>query len=310
MFKIFCRTFNKALGCKLSHLLNPLDKVKFMSLFLNMNPTQDCGRWKSSRNICLGSTETIVVYMRSNLQSVQSGQRIGSNGRMAYKIERETANVKPGSSKFLSVHSPQLHGIVDLNPSLCVLDLHIETSQVRHLQTTETCAGLALWLVSWCYPGLWLADASQGRGWGDAPGQASVSSVKCPLLSSLLLSPHVGHNEQSKIEKWEESDGGGNIKCIITGCCVHVVPVSGFCQDSFVSEYSDHVTCVSFVAQSVLLPNWNVSLSTLTQFVKFEFNMTLYSHLRTNCESIQLRINFLNPALFSLQPCNVFISTH
>ena len=183
MFKIFCRTFNKALGCKLSHLLNPLDKVKFMSLFLNMNPTQDCGRWKSSRNICLGSTETIVVYMRSNLQSVQSGQRIGSNGRMAYKIERETTNVKPGSSKFLSVHSPQLHGIVDLNPSLCVLDLHIETSQVRHLQTTETCAGPALWLVTWCYPCLWLADASRGGDEVTLPAKllSQVSSVRSCL---------------------------------------------------------------------------------------------------------------------------------
>ena len=72
----------------------------------------------------------------------------------------------------------------------------------------------------------------------------------------------MGHNEQRKIERGEESDGGGNIKCIIIGCCVHVVPVSGFCQDllslntdSFVSEYSAHVTCVSFVAQSVLLSN-------------------------------------------------------
>ena len=144
-----------------------------------MNPAQDCGRLISSRHICLES-KTIVVFMQSNLYSLN--KEIGFRlERLTYKMEREAANVKPRSSEFLSVHSPRLHGIVDLNPSLCVLVLHIETSIVRHLQTTETCAGLVLWLVTWCHPGLWLADNTEGRGWGDAPAPSSVSSVKCPV---------------------------------------------------------------------------------------------------------------------------------
>ena len=181
MLKTFCRNFNKALGCKLSHLLNPLDKVKFMSLFLNMNPAQDCGRLISSRHICLES-KTIVVFMQSNLYSLN--KEIGFRlERLTYKMEREAANVKPRSSEFLSVHSPRLHGIVDLNPSLCVLVLHIETSIVRqrHLQTTETCAGLVLWLVTWRHPGLWLADTGAGVRRRSVLHQACVSSVKCPV---------------------------------------------------------------------------------------------------------------------------------
>ena len=68
--------------------------------------------------------------MQSNLYSLN--KEIGiphSMERLTYKMEREAPNVKPRSLKFLSVHSvPRLHGIVDLNPSLCVLVLHIETS--------------------------------------------------------------------------------------------------------------------------------------------------------------------------------------
>ena len=118
-----------------------------------------------------------------------------------------------------------------------------------------------------------------GRGWGDAPGQASVSSVKWPLLSSLLLSPHVGHNEQSRERRgeWRRRQYKVHHYWLLCPCCASFRFLSGLVvTDSFVSEYSAHVTCVSFVAQSVLLPNWNVSLRTLTQqFVKFEFNMTL-----------------------------------
>ena len=145
-----------------------------------MNPAQDCGRLISSRHICLES-KTIVVFMQSNLYSLN--KEIGFRlERLTYKMEREAANVKPRSSEFLSVHSPRLHGIVDLNPSLCVLVLHIETSIVRqrHLQTTETCAGLVLWLVTWRHPGLWLADTGAGVRRRSVLHQASVSSVKCP----------------------------------------------------------------------------------------------------------------------------------
>ena len=126
MFKTFCRTFNKALGCKLSHLLNPLDKVKFMSLFLNMNPAQDCGRWKSSRYICLES-ETIADFMQSNLYSLN--KEIGiphSMERLTYKLKGKRRMSNLGHRNFsLCTHSPRLHGIVDLNPSLCVLVVHL-----------------------------------------------------------------------------------------------------------------------------------------------------------------------------------------
>ncbi len=136
--------------------------------------------------------------------------------------------------------------------------------------------------------------------------------LKCqvPGPSGFLLSPHVdnGHNEPERMETREQSDGGGNINCIITGCCVHVVPVSGFCQDLLSVtrlfqniHFISHVSRVSIVAQSVLLAPTEFNCVTkhfYSQIVKFDFNMTLYSHLWTNCESAQLRINFFNPSSF------------
>ena len=182
-----------------------------------------------------------------------------------------------------SVHSPQLQGIEDLNPeSLCVLVLHIETSQVRHLQTTETCAGLGLWLVTLCHPGLWLADAPLGGDEVTLPAKllSQVSSGRSCLPCYYRLMWDI----MSRAERGEERRGEWRRRqykvhhyWLLCPCCASFRFLSGLVvTDSFVSEYSAHVTCVSFVAQSVLLPNWNVSLRTLTQqFVKFEFNMTL-----------------------------------
>ena len=282
MLKTFCRNFNKALGCKLSHLLNPLDKVKFMSLFLNMNPAQDCGRLISSRHICLES-KTIVVFMQSNLYSLN--KEIGFRlERLTYKMEREAANVKPRSSEFLSVHSPRLHGIVDLNPSLCVLVLHIETSWVRHLQTTETCAGRGLWLVPWACSGLWLASDTRGGGrWRSWPHQASVSSVKCPVLPGLLI---IASCEERRDGDWREQGEWQRRRYKVhhywprCPCCASFRFLTGLVvSDSSVSEYSAHDTIDTCVCR--LLPNQfscriRTNHSTITtQSVNFgKFNVT------------------------------------
>ena len=80
-------------------------------------------------------------------------------GRTRYKMERVVVNVKHRSSRFLPGSSEYYkcraalpaHGrVMWISGSpLCVLVLHIETSRVRHLQTTETCAQLVLTLASW-----------------------------------------------------------------------------------------------------------------------------------------------------------------
>ena len=130
--------------------------------------------------------------MQSNLYSLN--KEIGiphSMERLTYKMEREEPNVKPRSPKFLSVHS--LAAVTwNCRPeslSLCPSFAHWDISIVRHLQTTETCAGLALWLVTWCHPGLWLADDTK---WAGETLQAPSFCLKCQVPALFLLSPHVG----------------------------------------------------------------------------------------------------------------------